>query len=74
MARYPRARELFWVQEEPHNMGAWAFMSPRLAELAGRRFQPKYVGRDESASPATGSPSSHQYEQEKIIEASFAGL
>jgi 2-oxoglutarate dehydrogenase E1 component len=74
LARYPAARELYWVQEEPHNMGAWFFVSTRLAVLAGGRFRPVYVGRDESASPATGSPSSHQYEQEKIIEASFAGL
>ena len=34
-ARYPNAREIVWLQEEPSNMGAWAFAQDRLAERFG---------------------------------------
>src|SRR5207253_668439 len=30
LARYPKAREWVWVQEESQNMGAWTFLEPRL--------------------------------------------
>ena len=34
---YPSADEIVWVQEEPENMGAWDFVRPHLAEVAGGR-------------------------------------
>ncbi len=38
MDRHANAREFVWVQEEPGNMGALAFMLPRIERLAhGRR-------------------------------------
>ena len=70
LGRYRRAREWVWVQEESLNMGGWAFMEPRLRAL-GR--PPKYVGRDASASPATGSLTVHKREQKEIVEAAVAG-
>src|SRR5690606_13887209 len=51
LERYSQASELVWVQEEPANMGAWTYMRPRLASLAGDRFGVAYVGRPERASP-----------------------
>jgi 2-oxoglutarate dehydrogenase E1 component len=48
-------------------MGAWTFVSPRLEELLGVDVQ--YVGRDASASPATGSKLVHDREQAEIVEA-----
>lgn len=75
LARYPQARELRWVQEEPQNMGAWAFIRPYLeAQATGRWKPPQLVSREASASPATGSPASHKFEQEQIMEEAFAGL
>ena len=83
LARYPHARELFWVQEEPKNMGCWTFVRPLLEELLaelqphedGPRFAaPRYVGRVASASPATGSPDSHALERKLILEEAFANL
>ncbi|MCA9706157.1 MAG: 2-oxoglutarate dehydrogenase E1 component [Myxococcales bacterium] len=75
MARYRAARELRWVQEEPQNMGAWTFIRPRLEALTtGRWLPPEFVGREASASPATGSPESHKFEQNEIMERAFAGL
>merc|ERR1712232_1442782 len=41
--------DLVWVQEEPKNMGAWSYVSPRFAtalrQLGGRSANPlRYVG------------------------------
>ena len=66
--RYPKAGEWVWVQEESQNMGAWSFMEPRLRQLG---FAAQYVGRDASASPATGSFLVHQREQQELVEAAF---
>jgi 2-oxoglutarate dehydrogenase E1 component len=69
--RYKSAREWVWVQEESQNMGAWTFVSPRLQELLGQSVQ--YVGRDSSASPATGLKLVHEREQAEICEAAIGG-
>ena len=53
LARYPQAEQVYWVQEEPANMGAWRFVEPLLRPLLGRPHARRYVGRDEAASPAT---------------------
>ena len=67
MGRYRQAREFVWAQEESQNMGGWTFVAPRLRELTGRPFG--YVGRDASASPATGSKLVHDREQAELVEA-----
>jgi 2-oxoglutarate dehydrogenase E1 component len=67
LRRYSAAAEVYWTQEEPRNMGAWTFMESRLRPLlAGRELA--YVGRDEAASPATGSYKLHQTEQAEIVD------
>jgi 2-oxoglutarate dehydrogenase E1 component len=60
--------DIFWVQEESHNMGGWFFIEPRLRALG---FDVKYVGRDDSASPATGSLEIHKREQRELVRAAF---
>ncbi|MGE5755407.1 MAG: 2-oxoglutarate dehydrogenase E1 component, partial [Planctomycetaceae bacterium] len=69
LSRYRAAREWVWVQEESQNMGAWTFVAPRLQELMDFPFQ--YVGRDASASPATGSHAVHEREQAELVEAAI---
>jgi 2-oxoglutarate dehydrogenase E1 component len=69
LSRYRNAREWVWVQEESQNMGGWTFVAPRLQELTGQTFQ--YVGRDASASPATGSHAVHEREQTELVEAAI---
>jgi 2-oxoglutarate dehydrogenase E1 component len=68
--RYGKATEWVWVQEESQNMGAWTFLEPRLQAL-GQPFE--YVGRDASASPATGSHEVHVREQREVVEAAVSG-
>jgi 2-oxoglutarate decarboxylase len=63
-------RELSWVQEEPANMGAWSFVAPRLRELFPS-LPLSYVGRCEGGSPATGSHTIFQAEQDRLIAAAF---
>jgi 2-oxoglutarate dehydrogenase E1 component len=70
LRRYSGAHEFIWVQEESMNMGAWTFMEPRLRALG---YEPHYVGRDSSASPATGSRFIHVQEQKELVEAAIGG-
>ena len=67
IARYPNAKELVWCQEEPKNMGGWTFMESRLENLLARCDRPRYVGRAQSPSPATGNYAVHVREQERLI-------
>jgi 2-oxoglutarate dehydrogenase E1 component len=68
LAAYGNASEIFWVQEEPQNMGGWNFMRPRLEALLRTGQSLRYVGRAASASPATGSYTIHQLEQQAFIK------
>lgn len=67
-ARYPKAKELVWVQEEPKNMGSWSFALEYLLEIAGSKKSVSYVGRIHRASPSEGSGEAHKAEQQRIIE------
>jgi 2-oxoglutarate dehydrogenase complex dehydrogenase (E1) component-like enzyme len=66
--------ELVWAQEEPENMGAWAFVHGRLHAHLGEGSVVRCVARPESASPASGSQTSHDREQDELLAAAFAGL
>jgi 2-oxoglutarate dehydrogenase E1 component len=73
LAKYERADEVVWVQEEPRNMGPWRYMRERLQpslEASDRTL--RYAGRPESASPATGSHKRHLAEQAAVIDEAFA--
>jgi 2-oxoglutarate dehydrogenase E1 component len=86
MSRYPNA-EIVWCQEgkfgawkpfssflEPKNQGAWSylyfFLKTTLKSLHDSR-KVKYVGRQPSASPATGSHHIHKKEQKELLNAAF---
>jgi 2-oxoglutarate dehydrogenase E1 component len=56
-----------WAQEEPKNMGAWTYVSPRLRVSTGNAMIVRYIGRPERASPAEGYGSAHKAEQERIV-------
>src|ERR1700677_1869336 len=70
MDRHASAREFVWVQEEPANMGALAFLMPRLERLARGRSV-RSVKRSASASPATGSHKAHEMEQHTLLSLAF---
>jgi 2-oxoglutarate dehydrogenase E1 component len=74
LGTFPNAKEVWWAQEEPENMGAWRFLRRRLARMLPSRDALRYIGRPESASPATGSLRAHRREQAALIAAAFEGL
>ena len=67
LADYREGTPVFWVQEEPENMGAWRFLKIHFGERLLERFPFSGIYRQSAASPATGSASSHRLEQEKIL-------
>jgi len=75
LQRYPKATQkqerLFWFQEEHRNQGAYSFVEVRLREMANLSL--KYIGREESELPATGSGSLHKRELEQLSK-QFASL
>lgn len=67
---YKNMKEVIWCQEEPKNMGSWFFMKPKLDEQLeemGLDVPVRYNGRDERASPATGSEKVHAKEQKQLV-------
>ncbi|MFL6204689.1 MAG: multifunctional oxoglutarate decarboxylase/oxoglutarate dehydrogenase thiamine pyrophosphate-binding subunit/dihydrolipoyllysine-residue succinyltransferase subunit [Acidimicrobiales bacterium] len=73
MARYPKATDLIWLQEEPENMGSWSFVKGRLYERFGDSHRITRVSRYESGSPATGSHTVHVQEQNQLLARAIGG-
>jgi 2-oxoglutarate dehydrogenase E1 component len=71
LAPYKDKTPVIWVQEEPWNMGAWYYMQARLPDVIGKRFPLSCASRSESASPATGSLSTHKIEQQLLVDQAF---
>ena len=67
VAQYPNLREVVWVQEEPRNMGARAYMSPRLLQILPEHLHFGYIGRPERAASGEGYPIAHANEQHRIV-------
>jgi len=68
---YAEAKECFWVQEEPQNMGAWSYISTYLNNHLPANMRLKYIGRKVSATPATGSRFYHEQEQANLLKEVF---
>jgi 2-oxoglutarate dehydrogenase E1 component len=66
--------EVFWVQEEPTNMGAWPYVKLTYSDALAQAFKLHRVSRVESASPSTGSMAAHKLEQSELIEEALSGL
>ncbi len=71
--RYPDETPIFWVQEEPANMGAWPFIKAKFCYRLFDRLHLHVACRKPSASPATGSRAAHQIEQEQLLSEAFGG-
>ena len=61
---YKKGVETVWVQEEPENMGYWAFIVRNLY----KDLVMDVIARKPSASPATGYHKVHLEEQKQILE------
>ena len=67
--RYSNAKEWFWVQEEPENMGAAGFMLRKFPALGAPLG---LISRPESSTPSTGFAVMHKKQQEELIRRAFA--
>jgi len=66
LAKYKKAKEYVWVQEEPENMGAWLYITRMVNEV---KFT--CISRPESASPATGAKKQSEKEKQTILDKAF---
>jgi 2-oxoglutarate dehydrogenase E1 component len=69
-----KGTSVYWVQEEPTNMGAWPYIKLIFGDELSQEFDLKRVSRVESASPSTGSMAAHKLEQAELIEEALADL
>jgi 2-oxoglutarate dehydrogenase E1 component len=69
LARYPKAKEVLWVQEEPRNQGAWYFLDAdgRLAGSLPPGVTVHYAGRPAAPAPAAGYLHVHLEEQAALL-------
>jgi 2-oxoglutarate dehydrogenase E1 component len=65
--KYAKTEKIFWVQEEPENMGAWTYILRKYRDNVDDG-----ICRPASASPATGYAKIHQQEQQEIVNRAFA--
>ena len=72
--RYPNAKDLVWLQEEPENMGPWRYMEHRTYRIKDQGYAVRHVARVESGSPATGSATIHEQELADLMEDTFRDL
>ena len=71
LERYPQAREITWVQEEPRNFGPWSYIHERFATHFPQ-IELHYVGRPECPSGGTGSSKEFQQEQKRLVAGAFS--
>jgi 2-oxoglutarate dehydrogenase E1 component len=68
---YADGTPVYWVQEEPANMGAIAFLRLTFGDALFGRFSMSYLARPATASPASGSASAHRLEQAELLAHAF---
>ena len=76
LAKWPKAKELVWCQEEPRNQGCWYWLASRHHLLRSTRAGQGLflVSRPASASPAVGYYSKHNAQQKALIEGAFGKM
>ena len=76
MAKYPKATEIVWCQEEPRNQGAWYWIASRnhLSRSLSSKQQLLLVSRPASPSPAVGYYSKHNAQQKSLIESALGEI
>jgi 2-oxoglutarate dehydrogenase E1 component len=71
LARYPEARDVRWVQEEPENMGAWRNLRHRLEAALPEGRTLTRATRLSAASPATGYYLKHVEQEQALLDLAF---
>lgn len=76
LAKYPKATEIVWAQEEPRNQGAWYWFASRhhLDSGLGSKQKLLLVSRPASSSPAVGYLAKHNEQQKAVIESALGKI
>ncbi len=68
LAKFPKAKDVVWCQEEPINQGAWYTSRHNFMESIIKNQTLHVVARDLYAAPAEGSVRQHNMNQNQVIE------
>ena len=68
-AKYNKATEFIWVQEEPENMGAWPYICRKFHN--DKVINLNVISRHEGSSTATGFAKQHAAQQLHIVSKAF---
>ncbi|CAR24998.1 alpha-ketoglutarate dehydrogenase KGD1 [Lachancea thermotolerans CBS 6340] len=73
---YPNLEDIVFCQEEPLNMGSWAYAAPRLGTVLKetdkyKDFEVRFAGRNPSGAVAAGSKALHAAEEEAFLKEVF---
>jgi 2-oxoglutarate dehydrogenase E1 component len=76
LAKYPKAAEIVWAQEEPRNQGAWYWIASRhhLDSELGSKQALLLVARPASPSPAVGYLAKHNEQQKALVESALGKI
>ena len=76
LAKYPKATEVVWCQEEPRNQGAWYWIASRhhLDSQLGTKQNMLLVSRPASSSPAVGYLAKHNEQTKALIESALGKI
>ncbi len=78
LSRFSPTTQIFWVQDEPANQGAWEFiklnLEPLLRDSLSRAIDIKPVTRPIAAAASTGMRRIHLAEADRLMEMAFAHL
>lgn len=70
--KFPRVKEVVWVQDEPQNQGPWFYVQRHIYESMKKGQKLAYAGRAASSSPAVGYLAKHIEQQKALVEQAFA--
>ncbi|WP_185857991.1 2-oxoglutarate dehydrogenase E1 component [Blattabacterium cuenoti] len=65
--KYKNQKKIFWVQEEPENMGLWSFILRKIGDIISFNL----IAPSENSSPSTGSYPGFLKTQNKILKKAF---
>jgi 2-oxoglutarate dehydrogenase E1 component len=68
LAKWAKATEFIWAQEEPQNQGAWYSIQHAIRTCMQPGHDLNYAGRPASAAPAGGDYHRHLERQKRVVE------
>ncbi|MBX9598107.1 MAG: 2-oxoglutarate dehydrogenase E1 component [Burkholderiales bacterium] len=71
VAKYAKAKDFVWAQEEPYNQGAWLQIREDLDEALGGKAHFKAASRPRAAAPACGTSTMHNQQLADLLAAAL---